>query len=45
MNPEDAIRAVFGTVGRHVDPGEVEDVVRMLPRDIRPLWPDRPEAA
>jgi uncharacterized protein (DUF2267 family) len=35
---EPVIRAVFATVREHVSEGEVEDVVNMLPREMRDLW-------
>lgn len=38
-NPEDVTRAVFTVLNRHISPGEVEDVRRMLPKAIRQLWP------
>lgn len=43
-NPEAATRAVFTVLSRHVSAGEVEDVRRMLPEDVRRLWP-APEGA
>ena len=39
MDPEEAVRAVFRVVWRRVSTGEIEDVVRTLPADIRRLWP------
>lgn len=39
INAEIATRAVFGVLGRHVSPGEIEDVRDMLPKPIRHLWP------
>jgi len=35
---EPVIRAVFATLREHVSDGEVEDVVAMLPRELRDLW-------
>lgn len=37
---EQATRAVFQVLSRHVSRGEVEDVRNMLPSDIRELWPE-----
>lgn len=39
INTETATRAVFRTIEKHVSPGEVEDVVQMLPKPLRELWP------
>ena len=39
IDPEDACRAVFGCIDRHVSAGEVQDVISSLPEDIRRLWP------
>lgn len=39
IDPADAARAVFEVLNRHVDPGQIENVFRALPEDIRALWP------
>ncbi len=36
---ERVVRAVFGVIARHVTPGEREGVKRVLPPEIRELWP------
>lgn len=36
----DCIRGVFRLLARHVSDGEIDDVRRALPQDIRPLWPE-----
>jgi uncharacterized protein (DUF2267 family) len=38
-NTQDAVRSVFGTIARHVSSGEAEKVARVLPEEIRALWP------
>lgn len=40
QNPEAATRAVFAVLNKHISPGEIEDVRRMLPEKIRTLWPE-----
>jgi uncharacterized protein (DUF2267 family) len=40
IDPEDAARAVFQVLETHVAPGEIRDVINILPREIRALWPD-----
>ncbi|MBI3462573.1 MAG: DUF2267 domain-containing protein [Planctomycetes bacterium] len=37
--PEDVGRAVFAVLAKHVTMGEVNDIKRSLPEDIRLLWP------
>jgi uncharacterized protein (DUF2267 family) len=41
VDPEDAARAVFRTLENHVSPAEIRHVMRVLPHDIRALWPER----
>jgi uncharacterized protein (DUF2267 family) len=36
---ERVTRAVFGVIYKHVTTGEVDDVKRSLPQEIRELWP------
>jgi uncharacterized protein (DUF2267 family) len=38
VDAKEVVRAVFALLDRHVSPGEVEDVRRVLPEDIRSLW-------
>jgi uncharacterized protein (DUF2267 family) len=40
-NAEDAARAVFGVISRHVSAGETEKVMHVLPKEIRSLWAPR----
>jgi uncharacterized protein (DUF2267 family) len=39
VNTEAVARAVFAVLGRHVTPGELADVKRSLPGEVRSLWP------
>jgi uncharacterized protein (DUF2267 family) len=45
INPEEAARSVFRTIGGHVSAGEVAQVRAQLPEPIRRLWPETAEAA
>jgi uncharacterized protein (DUF2267 family) len=38
-NVETAVRAVFQVLAQHVGAGEIQDVRRALPADLRDLWP------
>lgn len=39
INAENATRAVFSVLERHIAPGEIQDVKATLPAHIRELWP------
>ena len=39
IDPEGVTRAVFAVLQRHIAPGEIDDVKRMLPAHVRDLWP------
>ena len=39
LDAEDAARAVFEVISDQIDDGEVAKVLRMLPRELRDLWP------
>jgi uncharacterized protein (DUF2267 family) len=38
VDPERAVRAVFGVMREKIDQGEVAKLVKMLPRELRGLW-------
>ncbi len=40
VDPETVARAVFRVLARRVSEGEIEDVVHILPRELRELWPE-----
>lgn len=40
LDPERCARAVFATLNKHLDPGQVDHVRGMLRKDLQPLWPD-----
>jgi uncharacterized protein (DUF2267 family) len=44
VNPQQAARAVFGVLSRHLSPGQAENVRHALPEDVRGLWPASPSA-
>lgn len=39
MDIEQATRAAFTVIARHVTSGEIDQVVHSLPRDVREMWP------
>lgn len=39
MDPEDATRAVFAAMSRHISDGELEHVTQMVPEEVRDLFP------
>ena len=39
VDPEESARQVFTLLAHKISPGEIEDVKRMLPPEIRALWP------
>lgn len=38
MDPEAIARAVFNVIARRVSAGEIEDIKRILPAELRDLW-------
>jgi len=39
IDTENTARAVFRTLENHVTPGEIRDVIQVLPQEIGALWP------
>ena len=39
VDVEKVTRAVFSVISKHVTAGEIEDIKRTLPQEIRELWP------
>jgi len=39
VDAEQSVRQVFGLLARKISPGEIEDIKRMLPPEVRALWP------
>ncbi|HLO85536.1 MAG TPA: DUF2267 domain-containing protein [Nostocaceae cyanobacterium] len=40
IDAEKTVRAVFKILSQHISPGEIEDVINMLPPTLRELWPE-----
>ena len=45
INTQNAVRAVFSVLSRHIDAGQTAKVRDALPEAIRKLWPDQPAGA
>lgn len=41
MDPEEATRAVFAAIARHIAQGEQAHVMQMVPREVEELFPPR----
>jgi uncharacterized protein (DUF2267 family) len=39
-DPEDVARATFSVLRQRLDPGEFNKILRMLPPELRGLWPE-----
>ncbi|MBV7265472.1 DUF2267 domain-containing protein [Erythrobacter ani] len=40
VDPREAVHAVFGVLNRHLSRGQIDKVIRSLPREIRAMWPE-----
>jgi uncharacterized protein (DUF2267 family) len=40
INPEKVVRGVFKVLSKHVTEGEITDIKRVIPGELRRLWPD-----
>jgi uncharacterized protein (DUF2267 family) len=38
--PTEAVEAVFRVLQRRITPGEIEDIQRIFPTELRDLWPE-----
>jgi uncharacterized protein (DUF2267 family) len=38
VEPEEIARAVLQVLARHVSAGEIEDIKRLLPQELKELW-------
>jgi uncharacterized protein (DUF2267 family) len=38
IDPEDAVRAVFAVLSRHLPPGQIKKVKHALPGDLQAFW-------
>lgn len=39
VDPEGAVRAVFKVISKKIAEGEVKDILNLLPKELRELWP------
>jgi uncharacterized protein (DUF2267 family) len=39
IDPERAVRAVFDVMANRLDPGEIEQLIKLFPEGLRELWP------
>jgi uncharacterized protein (DUF2267 family) len=44
VDPEEAVRAVFETLAKHIDAGEVDKLIRMFPQELQAFWPEHRRA-
>jgi uncharacterized protein (DUF2267 family) len=45
IEPEPLARAVLATLAERIDPGQVAKVIRVLPPELRALWPEEARKA
>ncbi len=38
MEPEEIAPAVFSVLATHVSAGEIDDITRLLPQELKELW-------
>lgn len=43
IDAEGTVRAVFSFLAQRISAGEIEDITKVLPEEIRALWPTRSE--
>ena len=39
LSPEPMVKAVFAILSHHIEPGEISDVIGLLPDSLKELWP------
>ena len=39
IDPERAVRAVFAVMANRLDPGEIEELIKLFPEELRELFP------
>jgi uncharacterized protein (DUF2267 family) len=40
VNPDQALRCIFGVLNHHIPKGQIDKVRGALPEDVRELWPE-----
>jgi uncharacterized protein (DUF2267 family) len=40
VNPDQALRSVFGVLNHHIPKGQIDKVRGALPEGVREMWPD-----
>ncbi len=44
IDPEQVTRAVFKLLTHRISAGEIQDIVHLMPRELRDLWPHPPRS-